>query len=308
MKLMFTSANFRVIPPLSPLRPTRAGLGMSVTRLLAASLLLQGVAIGQGQKVAVTVSPASVSLTTSQSQQFTAAVTGNSTSGVTWSVSPALGTISRTGLYTAPASVWSVQIVTVTATTVGSPSKSGSASVSLAPPVSLSISPATSTLSVSQNQQFTAAVTGTTNTGVIWSVSPAVGTVSSAGLYTAPASVSRLQSVIVSATSTANPAQAASATVMLQPPLTISTGALADGNAGSGYIQTLAASGGAPPYSWTISSGSLPPGLSLVDSTISGTPTIAGSYPMSIQVKDNSGLQVSKSLNLVVAAALLITT
>src|ERR1019366_311556 len=101
MKFMLTSATSTAIGSLRPVRPTRAGLAMSVPGLLAVTLLLQGVAVGQGQKVTVTVSPAAVSLTNSQTQKFTATVTGNSSSSlVTWSVSPAVGSISNTGLYT----------------------------------------------------------------------------------------------------------------------------------------------------------------------------------------------------------------
>src|SRR5450759_1223834 len=97
MQLIFTSTTSTAIGSLRPVRPTCSGLAMSVPGLLAVTLLLQGVAVGQGQgqKVTVTVSPASVSLTNSQTQQFTATVTGNSSSsGVTWSVSPAVGSIS----------------------------------------------------------------------------------------------------------------------------------------------------------------------------------------------------------------------
>ena len=56
-------------------------------------------------------------------------------------------------------------------------------------PIAVSVSPASASLGASQSRQFTATVTGTANTAVTWSLSPAVGTVSAAGLYTAPATV-----------------------------------------------------------------------------------------------------------------------
>jgi len=64
------------------------------------------------------------------------------------------------------------------------------------------------------------------------------------------------------------------------PAPTITTGSpLPSGAVGAGYSATLAASGGSAPYAWSVSSGSLPPGLSLASSSgvINGTPTASGS-------------------------------
>src|ERR1035438_8852092 len=141
MKLMFTNASSSAIRSLRPVRPTRSGLAVSVTGLLAIGLLLQGVAAGQ--KPTVAVYPASTYLTNSQTQQFTAVVSGTTNTGVNWSVNPAVGTVSSTGLYTAPASISSGQTVTVKATSAADPTQSASASVALAPPVTVSLSPLT---------------------------------------------------------------------------------------------------------------------------------------------------------------------
>lgn len=60
--------------------------------------------------------------------------------------------------------------------------------------------------------------------------------------------------------------------------LVISTSSpLPNGKVGMAYSQTLTATGGTPPYTWTISSGTLPAGLSLTAGVISGTPTTAAS-------------------------------
>ena len=74
--------------------------------------------------------------------------------------------------------------------------------------------------------------------------------------------------------------------------LTIVTADLPDGLAGSDYIAELRADGGAPPYEWTVE-GRLPPGLTLdADQTamITGTPTVAGTYPLVFEVRDQGGL------------------
>jgi trimeric autotransporter adhesin len=71
--------------------------------------------------------------------------------------------------------------------------------------------------------------------------------------------------------------------------LSITTTALAQGVLGSAYSQTLAASGGVTPYTWSVASGTLPPGLSLAPASgvISGTPTAAGVATFTIQVADS---------------------
>ena len=70
----------------------------------------------------------------------------------------------------------------------------------------------------------------------------------------------------------------------------ITTKSLPNGTVGAPYAQTLEAAKGTPPYTWSIASGSMPPGLSLDASTgaITGTPTQAGSYSFTVQAVDNS--------------------
>ena len=73
------------------------------------------------------------------------------------------------------------------------------------------------------------------------------------------------------------------------PSLTISPASLANGTAGSLYAQVLAASGGIAPYSYVLS-GSLPVGLAFDPATasLSGTPTQAGSFPVTLTVTDST--------------------
>ena len=77
--------------------------------------------------------------------------------------------------------------------------------------------------------------------------------------------------------------------------LQITTTSLADGQVKSAYSASLAATGGTKPYAWSVSSGSLPAGLTLGSSTgqILGTPTASGSFSFAISVKDSSGVQQS---------------
>jgi hypothetical protein len=90
--------------------------------------------------VAVAVTPTSVSTTVGATQQFAASVTGTSNTAVTWTASgtgcsgATCGTISSSGLYTAPAAVPSPATVTITATSASDPTKSASAAVIIVPP------------------------------------------------------------------------------------------------------------------------------------------------------------------------------
>src|SRR6202011_5509564 len=91
--------------------------------------------------------------------------------------------------------------------------------------VAVTISPTTGTVKLEQTLQFTPVVTGNSNTSVTWSVNnvtggnASVGTVTTQGLYTAPANALNASSVTVAATSVADTSKSASATV------TISSGA-----------------------------------------------------------------------------------
>ncbi len=82
--------------------------------------------------------------------------------------------------------------------------------------------------------------------------------------------------------------QAKLSIIIVAPPITIST-ALPIGFVGLRYSATLTASGGVVPYSWSVVSGSLPPGLSLSPAgTISGTPATLGTYSLTLGVADST--------------------
>ena len=104
-----------------------------------------------------------------------------------------LGTISTSGLYTAPTTIPNPSQVTVTATSVVDGVTSASASVTVTPLITVTVSPSVlQNVAVLGRDQFTATVTGTSNTAVTWSVGGLpggniiVGTITSTGLYTGP--------------------------------------------------------------------------------------------------------------------------
>ncbi len=185
------------------------------------------VGVGFGPSVPVTVVsfiklvPPAPILYAGQSVEFTAQVKIRSNQSATWSINPTnLGTLTSTGpdtaRYTAPASVTTQKQVTVTTTSVADPTKSTTTTITLNPPVSVSISPANATLKASQTQQFTATVSNATYPGVTWSLTPAVGTITAAGLYAAPAAIPANQTIVVKATSNQDPSKSATANVNLR--------------------------------------------------------------------------------------------
>jgi hypothetical protein len=76
------------------------------------------------------------------------------------------------------------------------------------------------------------------------------------------------------------------------------------GEVGVAYSAQLTVTGGTSPFTWSVSAGSLPPGVTLGASTglLSGTPTTAGSYSFTVKVTDNSGLTATEPVSLAVTA------
>src|SRR5216684_2477171 len=205
--------------------------------LACVSVLYLGCA-GTSSKTTVTISvaPTAVSVAVGNTQQFTATVTATSNTAVAWSVAGGAsnGTISNTGLYTAPATPPNPPQVTVTATSQADSTKSASAIVTVisASPTSVSVSPSAATVANFGTQQFTASVNGAPSTAVTWQVNgisggnQTIGFISTSGLYVAPSGVptksngmggSVATTVTVSAVSQANSSASGSATVTIQP-------------------------------------------------------------------------------------------
>lgn len=175
--------------------------------------------------------PTSVTLDTTA--QYSAVVTGSTNTGVAWSVDglvggdDSVGTISTTGLYAAPATAPSSSTVTITAASLADSSVSQTMTITLAPPstpnVTLTLSGATQ-VTLGTSSPYTAVVTGSTNTGVSWSVNKVVGGnatdgfISTSGLYTAPSTAPQPSTVTIMATSSADPTVAKSIVVTLIAP------------------------------------------------------------------------------------------
>jgi hypothetical protein len=126
--------------------------------------------------VTVRVSPASTDLGLKQTQQFTSQVSGSTNQEVIWRTDPAdasAGTISQSGLYSAPAAIQSEKTVAIIASSTADRSKSGSATVKLIP-IAVAVSPRPpNSLNVGQTQQFNAQISGLPKSQVTWKIDPA---------------------------------------------------------------------------------------------------------------------------------------
>ncbi len=307
---------------------------LAVPRLAVLAFVMCLVGGGCGSSTTTTPAPLPISVTLSPSAAqtlgagktvaITATVANDSSNrGVTWTLSPATGQGTLSGstatstTYTAPAAVTSATTVTVTATAVGDASKTATLTINLVP-ISVALAPSTTqTLVQAATLTASATVTNDVNSqGVTWALSPATGRGTLTGstatttVYNAPASVTSATSVTLTATSVADPTKSATLTINLVPPPVI--GALTptqlSATQGLPYTLTVNESGGIGPYTWAISTGALPAGLTLGTSTtsavtITGTPTTIGAVPFTIKVTDSQGLFATAALTITVNAS-----
>ena len=166
---------------------------------------------------------------------------------------------------------------------------------------SIAVTPANFNIMIGATQQFTA--TGTYSDGstqnltsqATWaSSSPGVATINTSGLATGVST----GTTTISATLLG---VVGSTTLTVQAvPLAITTTSLSTGVSNTVYTATLAASGGIMPYTWSMISGTLPPGLTLNSSSgvISGTPTMTGIFNFTVQVSDAGSQTASKALSI----------
>jgi hypothetical protein len=208
-----------------------------------------------GKVVSVSVDPTGVNIVIGKSQQFNATVLDTFNTAVTWKVAGggANGTISSTGLYTAPAAVPIPAQVVIIATSQKDTSKTGTATITITSTsqpsnVTVQVSPAIVSIANYSTQLFTAQVAGSTNTAVTWVVngqvggSRTVGFISSSGFYVAPGNVPTTSdggggnvatTLTVTAVSQANTNASGMSTVTIVPGnQTTQTGAIELGTSG----------------------------------------------------------------------------
>ncbi len=172
---------------------------------------------------------------------------------------------------------------------------SGSATVNVVGPLKIS---STALPEAPIGKPYSTSLDAAGGTGAFtWSVSggslpPGLSISPGSGAITGTATVLGKSSFTVHLADAGPPTQFTSKTLTIKvvKPLAVDTSSLPGGTVGGAYSQPLAAVGGTPPYSWSISpgTGSLPSGLALDPKTgkISGTPTSAGGSNFTVEVSD----------------------
>lgn len=92
--------------------------------------------------------------------------------------------------------------------------------------------------------------------------------------------------------------------------LAITTGAtLPNAVENISYLQALGATGGQPPYNWSVAGGTLPAGLTLTPTgLLSGTPAAATTSVFTLLVRDAAGVTAQRQFTLVVGTGITVTT
>jgi hypothetical protein len=181
------------------------------------------------------------------------------------------------------------------------------------PPSSISVrlSP-NNAQTLDQNQTLgltTTVANDTTNAGVQWALTgpgSLSAKTSTSVTYTAAGATGGTPAT-VTATSVADSTKSASLQITVNSTPSVTTSSVPAATVGAAYSATVDSTGGTSPFTWTVASGSLPPGLSLGSSTtnwvtVSGTPTAAGSSSATLQVTDATHTSTTQLLSFLVNA------
>jgi hypothetical protein len=187
-------------------------------------------------------------------------------------------------------------------------------------PIVITLSPTTPpVINAGQTQAVTASlVNDIQNQGVTWSLSGpgSLTTYTSTSVtFVAPTGISIETTSTVTATSVANTTVTATLNITVNPVLAITTASLPVGSVGTSYVGVVGAVGAVGTFTWSLTKGNLPPGLSLSSSTSSsvtilGIPTTIGTSTFTLQVVDSAGASVSRTFGITInpPPALSITT
>jgi len=228
-----------------------------------------------------------------------ASITGLHTS-IAIGSAPTHGTTSVAGdvvTYTPATGYHGADSFTYTATGPGGTSTVATVSLTVATPAAPVVADLNG-VAVPYNSAGTTIDLATSITGVHSAIAissaPAHGTVSIAGdvaTYTPTASYHGADDFTWTATGPGGTAAPATVAIVVGGPtvvVTPSSGDLGRGRPGLTFIQSLGASGGTGPYSFAHTGGTMPPGMAVVGSAITGTPTAAGTFTFDVTATDSS--------------------
>jgi putative Ig domain-containing protein len=298
--------------------PTASGtFSVSVTVTDAGSNRAQAnfsIIVDKSGTISVTLSPDNGALVSGQTLQFKATVNNSTNQGVTWYASE--GTITSGGLYTAPqvnSGTWTYR---VWATSNADPSKSATSLVVVTPlviplkitttslPEAMAGSAYTETLGASggKSPYHWKLTSGTLPQGLLFTGSSGVlsGSTAQTGEF----------SVTFQVTDSSWPTQLTTSqqfNLQVSSLLEITTTLIPEITAGTSYNAPMSGVGGMTPYHWSISTGTLPSGISLSSTTgdFTGTTSQTGQFSFTVKLTDSSSpaQSVSQALSVTVVPA-----
>jgi hypothetical protein len=271
--------------------------------------------------VSLTINPAAVTLTLTSPPAGTINVPYMGSVGVAGGTAPYTCTLTAGTLPTG-LTLGANCAISGTPTTSGSSTFTVKATDSSTPantttgPVTLVINPATTTLTLTPPPAATVDTPYNGVIGVSGGTAPYTCTITAGNLpagltlganctITGTPTTAGSATVTVHATDSSNPTATTTGpvTITVNPlsPLTL-TGSLPNATLGVPYTQTLTAQGGLAPYTYAITAGALPAGLSLDSSTgvISGTPTVIGASSFTVTATDSEPTPAQASLPLII--------
>src|SRR5712692_3827714 len=128
-------------------------------------------------------------------------------------------------------------------------------------------------------------------------------TLSPSGAISGTPTASGFYTFTVQATDSAGQRASQAFTVSIVSPFSVATTSLPNGTVGVAYSATLSATGGTPPYTWSLIAGSLPTALTLTPlGAISGTPAVPGAYTFTLQAIDSAGQRASQAVTLSISS------
>ena len=279
------------------------------TASTAATLTVTG---GSGAP-SIIAQPVNQTVTAGQSATFSVTATGTAPLSYQWNKNGTASSGATSAAYTTPPTTTAdngAQFTVVVSNTSGSVTSAGATLTvnpgSIAP--TITVQPLSQTVTAGQTASFSVTATGTAPFAYQWHKNGLTINGATSPTYSTPATTSADNGaqldVAVSNTAGSVNSQAATLTVTAATAVKITTTSLPNGTAQVAYSTTLQATGGTLPYTWSVSSGQLPAGLSLgASGTISGTPTTAGLATFTIQVADSVGNKSVAGFSVIITPA-----
>ncbi|WP_343299542.1 IPTL-CTERM sorting domain-containing protein [Delftia sp. Cs1-4] len=198
--------------------------------------------------------------------------------------------------------------LTITATDANSATGSRAYTLAINPQAPVAGAVSATVAANSSANPITLNLSGGAATSVAIASAASHGTATASGTsvtYTPTTGYSGPDSFTYTATNTSGTSSPATVSITVSAPtLAVAPASLNAGLQGTTYSATVSASGGTAPYSYTISSGSLPAGMSLNTSTgtISGTPSSSGTSSFTVTATDANGATGSRAYSVAVTA------